>query len=125
MNGRGDATGAGRNTLSTHVLDTSRGVPAAGIAVTLERVSDDGTVRQIGGGVTDQDGRLRDLVRSGEQLAAGAYRLRFATGAYFARSGHRSFFPEVAIQFMLDEQGEHYHVPLLASPFGYTTYRGS
>ena len=112
-------------TLSTHVLDTSTGTPAAGVAITLERVGDDGTGRRIGGGITDGDGRARDIIAAGSALASGSYRLRFETGAWFARSGRRTFFPDVSIHFSVGEEPSHYHVPLLISPFGYSTYRGS
>jgi 5-hydroxyisourate hydrolase len=108
--------------ITTHVLDTARGQPAAGVAVRLERVSDAGP-EEIGRASTDADGRVRDI--GPERLAAGAYRLVFAAAAYFAQQRTAAFFPEVAITFTVDGEGQHYHVPLLLSPFGYTTYRGS
>jgi 5-hydroxyisourate hydrolase len=103
------------STISTHVLDTSRGKPAAGIRVEL---AFGGAI--IGSGVTDQDGRVRNLVADGVSLGAGSYRLTFSVRDYFARS----FYDEVVINFRIDAD-EHYHVPLLLSPFGYSTYRGS
>lgn len=103
--------------LSTHVLDSSRGEPAAGVPVRLER-ADGSTVAE---GVTDADGRLRDWVPA-ERWRAGAYRLVFATGKYL---GAGAFFPEVAVVFEVADPDRHYHVPLLLSPFGYTVYRGS
>jgi 5-hydroxyisourate hydrolase len=105
--------------VTTHVLDTARGVPAAGVPVTLERGP---AWTEVGSGRTGDDGRLAEL---GSPEAAGAYRLRFDTGAYFEASGTRAFFPEVTVQFTIEQAGEHFHVPLLLSPFGYSTYRGS
>jgi 5-hydroxyisourate hydrolase len=110
--------------ITTHVLDTARGRPAAGVAIVLERVAE-GAATTIGRGVTDADGRLRDLLPAGAPLDAGTYRLGFDTGGYFAAQGVESFYPEVAIVFLVKSGGEHYHVPLLLSPFGYSTYRGS
>ena len=106
-------------TLSTHVLDTSLGRPAAGIGVVLESV--DGTA--IGDGVTDGDGRVGTI--GPERLAAGEYRLRFASGAYFAARDTEAFYPEVVVVFTIAEEAQHYHVPVLLNPFGYSTYRGS
>jgi 5-hydroxyisourate hydrolase len=103
--------------ITTHVLDTARGRPAAGIAVRLEHGEE-----LLGSGRTDEDGRLRDLLAEGATLAAGEYRLVFETGAYL---GDKGFYPRVAIDFRVAGGGEHYHVPLLLSPFGYSTYRGS
>jgi 5-hydroxyisourate hydrolase len=97
--------------VTTHVLDTSAGRPAAGITVTLERGD-----RVVASGTTDHDGRVTDL--GPDRLDAGTYRLRFDTSS---RSG---FFPEVVIAFVVDDD-THLHVPLLLSPHGYTTYRGS
>lgn len=111
-----------RSMVTTHVLDTSRGRPAAGVGVRFERVTDRGA-EAVGGGTTDADGRLRDL--GPEVLDGGTYRLVFGTGDYFARLGQETLYPEVAITFTLAADGGHYHVPLLVSPFGYTTYRGS
>lgn len=105
------------STLSTHVLDTSLGKPAAGIRVTLMRGE-----QAVGEATTDADGRARDLV---EQLEAGDYRLRFDVEPYFRKSGREGFFTSIAIDFVVRSTGEHYHVPLLLSPFGYSTYRGS
>jgi 5-hydroxyisourate hydrolase len=104
--------------ITTHVLDTAKGKPAAGVAVTLE-VQDDGRWVKVGGGVTDADGRLRTLTE-GHAMRSGLYRLTFATGAY-----NRGFFPEVSIAFAVDDTSAHFHVPLLLSPYGYSTYRGS
>lgn len=111
--------------ITTHVLDLSRGRPAVGITVILERAQGAADWRELARGATDADGRLRDLLPDKSLLAAGTYRLRFATASYFAGIGLRSFYPEVLIVFQVDEASEHYHVPLLLSPYGYSTYRGS
>lgn len=102
-------------TLSTHVLDTATGEPAAGMRVHLSRASGDGWER-VGEGVTDDDGRVTGF----GELSAGRHRLGFETGEYGSE-----FYPFVAVVFEIDENRNHYHVPLLLSPFGYTTYRGS
>ncbi len=113
------------STLSTHVLDTALGRPAQGIRVTLER--DDAL---LGSGVTDADGRVRDLVANdadgkGAQLSEGDYQLTFYVGEYLSAGGRDSFYRVILIQFRIAEGEDHYHVPLLLSPFGYSTYRGS
>jgi 5-hydroxyisourate hydrolase len=105
--------------ITTHVLDTAQGRPAAGVAVTLERGPD---WTEVGSGRTGDDGRLGEL---GSVDAAGPYRLRFGTGAYFEAAGAPAFFPEVTVEFTVERPEEHHHVPLLLSPFGYSTYRGS
>jgi 5-hydroxyisourate hydrolase len=102
--------------VTTHVLDTSRGRPAAGIRVLLERAVDSGW-QAVGRGTTDADGRVSDLLAAHPE--AGRYRLTFDTSAY------SNFYPEVTVTFVVDHGDEHYHVPLLLSPFGYSTYRGS
>ncbi len=113
------------STISTHVLDTALGRPAAGVRVILEQVNDLPIVVSIGIGETDADGRVRDLLPEGQQLAAGDYRLRFDTGAYFAASKRETFYPSVMVEFRVTGPETHYHVPLLVSPYGYSTYRGS
>jgi 5-hydroxyisourate hydrolase len=110
--------------ITTHVLDTARGRPAAGIAVLLERAQG-GAWREIGGGVTDDDGRVRALLASGTTLTSGVHRMTFATGPYFAMQKVAAFYPEVRIVFEITDPTQHHHVPLLLSPFGYSTYRGS
>jgi 5-hydroxyisourate hydrolase len=109
--------------ITTHVLDTSEGVPAAGVAVTLEfRQINEWTA--IGRGTTDANGRVTTLTHG--PLAAGAYRLTFDTRAYHRERGIADpFFPEVKVTFKVADAAAHYHVPLLLSPFGYSTYRGS
>ena len=115
-------------TLSTHVLDATTGRPAAGVQVRLERRDDGG-----GGGwtptsqgQTDGDGRLRLGGHGGSaEFEPGVYRITFATGSYFAARGTASFYPEVTITFEITARDEHYHVPLLLSPYAYSTYRGS
>ena len=111
--------------ITTHVLDTARGRPAAGVPIVLERADAAGAWQRLGQGATDGDGRLRTLLPDGEQPAAGVYRLTFDTQAYFAATGTDSFFPAVHITFQVSAPEQHYHVPLLLSPFGYSTYRGS
>ena len=110
--------------ISTHVLDTARGCPAAGVPVVLEAIDSGGSSREIGRHVTDADGRVRELVGGGA-LGAGAYRLTFDTAAYFGALATESFYPSVAVVFVVADPAQHYHVPLLLSPFGYSTYRGS
>jgi 5-hydroxyisourate hydrolase len=110
--------------ITTHVLDTSLGKPAAGVAVTLEAHSGEGW-KTLASGTTNADGRLRDLLPAENKLAPGTYRLRFETAAYFRARGVESFYPHVEIVFRVQDAAQHYHVPLLLSPFGYSTYRGS
>ena len=111
------------SSITTHVLDTSLGRPAQGVGVTLEMEAGDGW-RLIGQGSTDPDGRLLDLVATGH-ISEGKYRLRFDTGAYFAGRQIQTFYPMVEIIFQVRDASIHHHVPLLLSPYGYTTYRGS
>jgi 5-hydroxyisourate hydrolase len=109
--------------LSTHVLDAVRGGPAAGVPVRLEAVMPEGP-RQLAAVLTDRDGRARESLPA--LLAPGGYRLAFDTGAYFAKQGIEEFFyPEVVVCFTVTDPEAHYHVPLLLSPFAYSTYRGS
>lgn len=114
---------APRSPITTHVLDTSRGCPADGVAVVLERLSGEGWV-VIGGGATNLDGRLAALIEPGD-LAPGTYRLIFDTGAYFASQNVVGFYPQAVVVFVVRDASQHYHVPLLLSPYGYSTYRGS
>jgi 5-hydroxyisourate hydrolase len=104
--------------LSTHVLDATRGAPAVGVPVRLAAV--DGT--ELAAGVTDDDGRIGRLAAT---LAEGDYRITFDTAAYFAATGQRGFYPEVTVAFTVADGAQHHHVPLLLSPFAYSTYRGS
>ena len=110
--------------ISTHVLDTSLGRPASEIAVVLER-RDGRQWNVVGGGVTDGDGRVRSVLAEDTSASPGTYRLVFETGAYFVRRGVAAFYPEVAVIFEASDAQGHYHVPLLLSPYGYSTYRGS
>jgi 5-hydroxyisourate hydrolase len=104
--------------LSTHVLDAAYGRPAAGVAVRLTMVGGD----ELAEAVTDDDGRVRQLAAD---LPEGTYRLTFDTGAYFAATGRQGFYPEVVVTFTVTDAGQHHHVPLLLSPYAYSTYRGS
>jgi len=108
-------------TISTHVLDTMRGTPAAGLAVALHRREPDGDWKEVASTVTDSEGRVRNL--SEDDLEAAEYRLEFDTRPYFERSGLSVFYPSVAVIFSYE--GGHLHVPLLLSAFGYTTYKGT
>jgi len=111
--------------ITTHVLDTARGRPAAGIPVRLEQRLRGGEWQAVGRGDTDQDGRLRSLHPAGVPLTGGVYRLTFQTHGYFESLGVDSFYPEVVVVFETSPGETHYHVPLLIGPFGFTTYRGT
>ena len=109
--------------ITTHVLDTSQGKPAAGIAISLYRHILDGW-DVIAKGITNADGRISDLLIKEVTLPTGMYKMQFETAAYFAATQTKTFYPVVEIIFDIATT-EHYHVPLLLNPFGYTTYRGS
>lgn len=108
------------STISTHVLDTSLGRPASGVTVRLER---DGEV--LATKVTDADGRIRAFTDEAGDLPAGSYALLFSVGEYFAAAQRESLYDRITISFTVSSGAEHYHIPLLLSPFGYSTYRGS
>ena len=117
-------------TLSTHVLDATTGRPAAGVQVRLDSATGEGGGEAgwlpASQGQTDADGRLRLPSQGGAaDFDPGVYRITFGTGAYFKARGAASFYPEVTITFEMTARDEHYHVPLLLSPFAYSTYRGS
>jgi 5-hydroxyisourate hydrolase len=105
--------------ITTHILDAALGGPARRVAVELTR----GDGAAIATGVTDDAGRVKDL--GPEHLEAGTYRLTFAVGEYFAGTGRDTFYPVVSIDFSVADSEQHYHVPLLISPFSYSTYRGN
>lgn len=113
-------------TISTHVLDASAGRPAAGVALRLYRLDgpDRDSATEVGRGTTDADGRCPELTEAVD-LGAGTYRLRFETGAWFARTGTTTFYPVAEVTFEVVDAGAHHHVPLLLSPFAFSTYRGS
>lgn len=108
--------------ITTHVLDTSAGRPATGLAVRLERVTEPRRA-PLATATTDGDGRVLDWLAAG--LEPGRYRLVFETGAWFRTTGRQTLYPEVVIEFDVAEGVKHYHLPLLLAPFGYSTYRGS
>ena len=110
--------------ITTHVLDTALGRPAAGVSVRLSRIDPDDTDQSsvLADAVTDDDGRVADL--GPDQVPAGTYQLRFGTAAYYAATGQECFYPQVSVTFAVTDR-RHHHVPLLLSPFAYSTYRGS
>src|SRR5262249_19893678 len=112
--------------ITSHVLDIARGKPAAGVRITLARQTEQasGAHHDVASRVTNEDGRDTALLPPGP-AEPGHYRLTFDVGAYFAARGERSFYPRVTVDFEVASATEHYHVPLLLSPFGYSTYRGS
>jgi 5-hydroxyisourate hydrolase len=110
--------------ISTHVLDLTRGKPAAGVVVRLSREAD-GHWSEVSKRTADADGRVKTMLRENETLESGRYRLHFETAAYFRGRGIEPFHPFVEIAFEVRRADEHYHVPLLLTPHGYSTYRGS
>ena len=113
----------GKSQITTHVLNTSTGRPGAGIKAQLFAKQKD-TWQLMAQGITDDDGRIGDLLPPGKTLDYGIYKMRFDTASYYEQHKISGFYPEVEIQFTINSE-EHYHIPLLLSPFGYTTYRGS
>jgi 5-hydroxyisourate hydrolase len=113
-----------RSPITTHVLDVSRGKAASGVGVLLERQIS-GQWKELARGTTNGDGRVENLLKLGTQAESGVYRLTFDSSAYFKASGTASFYPEISIVFNLSNPAEHHHVPLLLSPFGFSTYRGT
>jgi 5-hydroxyisourate hydrolase len=112
--------------LTTHVLDTSREGPAAGVEVTLQRLDSAGKVETIDRGTTNDDGRLDEALLTAEEMETGTYQLLFNVGNYYRKGTSESTFLEtVPVRFLINDPQEHYHAPLLLSPGGYTTYRGS
>lgn len=111
--------------ISTHILDIARGKPAAGVLVRLSRHESPDTWRQLASARTDLDGRCAQLVPEGEKLDEGEYRLEFDTAGYYASQRTEGLYPMVQITFLVRPGESHFHVPLLLSPNGYTTYRGS
>jgi 5-hydroxyisourate hydrolase len=115
----------GMSQISTHVLDTVKGKPAAGVPVRLQRQNSSGKWTTVSSARTDEDGRCNELLPEGAILAAGTYRLSFDTTNYFAASSVDGLYPAVEILFRVRNGETHFHIPLLLSPNGYTTYRGS
>jgi len=109
--------------LTTHVLDTTKGKPAAGVPIVLFQSKKEGWI-EITKGITNNDGRIPDLLKKEVIMESGTYKLRFETQSYFTRQAIQTFYPFIEITFQVTTE-EHYHVPLLLNPFGYSTYRGS
>jgi 5-hydroxyisourate hydrolase len=113
------------STISTHILDVSRGAPAGGVAVRLDMQNTNESWSELSHAWTDDDGRVKPFFLVQEPLLGGTYRLVFDTEAYFSNLNQEYFYPQVTIAFRIDDEAQHYHVPLLISPYGYSTYRGS
>lgn len=110
--------------ITTHILDTTRGLPAQNVPITLY-AKNDSDWQKLGGGITNSDGRIPRLLADDVKLPAGVYRMHFATEAYFKAGNEAGFYPYVDIVFEIDASGTHYHIPLLLTAYGYSTYRGS
>lgn len=117
-------TAPAKNPVSVHVLNLQTGVPTAGITVELEQHQKAGWVN-LASGVTDQNGRINALFPADKSLTPGDYKVTFKTGDYYQQEKQPTFFPEIPVMFHVDKSGEHLHIPLLLSPFGYSTYRGN
>ncbi|CAO95213.1 hydroxyisourate hydrolase [Erwinia tasmaniensis] len=118
------STEAAKNPLSVHVLNLQTGVPTAGVAVELEQQQKQGWVK-LASGITDKNGRIAELYPAGQSMATGHYKVVFKTGDYFKQQQQPTFFPEIPVIFQVEKSGEHYHIPLLLSQYGYSTYRGN
>jgi 5-hydroxyisourate hydrolase len=118
------AASAPANPISVHVLDLQSGKPTAGVRVTLEARAGE-SWRELAAGVTDAQGRIAALYPEGKPVNTGDYRIVFQTGEHYARLKQATFFPRIPVEFTVDAPAQHYHIPLLLSPFGYSTYRGN
>jgi 5-hydroxyisourate hydrolase len=114
-----------KSPITTHVLDVARGTPAVALKAILEVYTSAKEWKELGRGETNTDGRIPDLLSDGSKIAAGTYRLTFLTGPYFRSVGSEGLYPFVYVVFEVNEPSSHYHIPLLLSPYGYSTYRGS
>ncbi len=114
-----------RAPITTHVLDISVGKAAQGVPVTLERRGDQGQWMTLKQATTNSDGRVEDLLERGSRAEKGTYRLSFGIEAYYLSRSVTTFYPEASVVFVIREPSEHHHVPLLLSPFGFSTYRGT
>ncbi|KAF0862270.1 hydroxyisourate hydrolase [Pseudomonas sp. LD120] len=115
---------AAGNPLSVHVLNLENGLPSPGVKVTLEQHVDQDW-NALSSGVTNEQGRIAELFPAGQALTAGEYRVVFKTGDYFKQAKRDTFFPEIPVIFEVKQTEQHYHIPLLLSPYGFSTYRGS
>lgn len=119
------AAGEGvKNPLSVHVLNLQTGVPTSGVTVELEQQQQQGWVK-LASGVTDKNGRIAALYPEGKSMAEGDYKVVFKTGDYYKQHSQPTFFPEIPVIFHVEKSSEHYHIPLLLSQYGYSTYRGN
>lgn len=118
------STAAQAHQLSTHILDISTGRPAPGVSISLSKLGQDGSWKEIDRKTTDADGRIRDFLKQGEADNRGVYKLTFHTEPYFESKGQESFYPFIEVVFEI-RSGDHFHVPITLSPYGYSTYRGS
>ena len=112
------------NPLSVHVLNLENGLPSDGVNVTLEQHVGD-QWQSLSTGVTNPQGRIAELFPAGRSMAPGEYRVVFKTGDYYKKANRETFFPEVPVIFQVKQADQHYHIPLLLSPYGFSTYRGS
>ena len=110
--------------ITTHVLDTSKGLPAEGITISLQRPIGEDQWEEITSGITNSDGRISNFLSNDQKIRPGRYRMLFETKSYFEKANLVGFYPEVPVIFEITDT-DHYHIPLLLSPFGYSTYRGS
>ena len=113
------------STISTHILDIARGAPAKGVAISLSAQNTDESWTELSHAWTDDDGRVKPFFLVGETIERGTYRLVFDTESYFSGLEIECFYPQVTVVFRIDDASQHYHIPLLISPYGYSTYRGS
>ena len=113
------------STISTHILDIARGAPASGVAVSLSNQNTDESWTELSHAWTDTDGRVKPFFLVEEPIERGTYRLIFDTESYFSSLDIECFYSQVAVVFRVGDAAQHYHIPLLLSPFGYSTYRGS